>query len=298
MVIHDFAILTDFGFWIFFFPHTATITIIVVSFSNQENQNPSIYIILQTTNRIESIRLKVSGLASRGVYSRFHTSLKQMKLSSTTLLLIICVTTIFLLASFYNTAMHGMASESHIASATDVERMIRVIRIQNETIHALAGHASEGSSGHNDVNSLLKIIQEKEMQLSLLSDELQKSKQATQEALSQKVEAAPVGDFPISHTYSKDISSPSSSSYSLDVPPAKLQAECEAYYGMQLVDNWRAKKELWCGTDEGASMQSSLHCYPYTQHHKNSPDMFCEATNFVIDFSKVRNAICPQLYPY
>jgi uncharacterized small protein (DUF1192 family) len=200
-----------------------------------------------------------------------------MASSATLLLVIICVTVIFLLATFYNTAMHGIASDSHAASAADIERMIRVIRIQNETIHALTSHMNPKSNGP-DVNSLLSIIQEKEMRIAALSDEIQRTKENSQDK-SISLPSPSLGD---SHS-----DSPRSVSYALDVPPAKLEAECESYYGMQLVDKWRQSEQVWCEPSEGATLQSSLTCYPYKQHHKSSPDMFCEATNFVIDFSKV-----------
>lgn len=65
-----------------------------------------------------------------------------------------------------------------------------------------------------------------------------------------------------------------------------FEIECEQRYGMLLVQEWKRNKEVWCD-----SPQSQLVCYPYHQIHKRTdgkpPDMFCEATNFIIDFSKV-----------
>ena len=67
-----------------------------------------------------------------------------------------------------------------------------------------------------------------------------------------------------------------------------MEADCENRYGLTLIENWKKAGEVWC--TDGA--QSVLKCYPYHQKHKQldgrGPDMFCEATNFVIDFSKVR----------
>lgn len=198
-----------------------------------------------------------------------------MASSSTLLLVVICVTVIFLLATFYNTAMHGIANDSHAASAADIERMIRIIRIQNETIHALTSHVNPKSSGP-DVNTLLSIIQEKEMRIAALSEELQ----------TRKKEDSPTLILSSPNVDSRSFS-PQATHYALDVPPTKFEEECESYYGMQLVDKWRHSKQVWCEAPDGTALQSSLSCFPYTQHHKTSPDMFCEATNFVMDFSKV-----------
>ena len=81
--------------------------------------------------------------------------------------------------------------------------------------------------------------------------------------------------------------------YALEVLPTSLSDSCESRYGMKLIDNWRDKAEVWCDNDDTLPVEyrSKLVCYPYHQEHKKldgrGPDMFCEATNFIIDFSKV-----------
>ena len=207
--------------------------------------------------------------------------------SSTLLLVVICVTTVFLLAIFYNTAMQGIHTDGHAAGVTDIERMIRVIRIQNETIHTLTKNMGITAGIGSEANALTHIIEEKELQISLLREELQKvrSEQKSNDLHRQQLQT--------SHSHDKETLSSldahhqGRAGYALDVPPAALEAECDAYYGMQLVDKWRKAGQTWCTTDEGADVQSVLKCYPYTQHHKKTPDMFCDATNFVVDFSKV-----------
>jgi hypothetical protein len=80
--------------------------------------------------------------------------------------------------------------------------------------------------------------------------------------------------------------SPTTSMHRSFVPQLEAEIDCEQRYGLDLVEAWRKKKEVWC-----ASTTSSLTCYPYHQAHKKldgrGPDLFCEATNFFIDFSKV-----------
>jgi hypothetical protein len=71
-----------------------------------------------------------------------------------------------------------------------------------------------------------------------------------------------------------------------------LQEDCENRYGLKLANEWKKTAETWCEPSEIAeSLKSELTCYPYHQQHKKldgrGPDMFCVATNFIIDFSKV-----------
>ncbi len=79
--------------------------------------------------------------------------------------------------------------------------------------------------------------------------------------------------------------------YSSSVPPTELSEFCEARYGMTLVDKWRARREIWCQCKASDPLPSEMICYPYHQEHKQldgrGPDLFCEARNFFVDFSKV-----------
>lgn len=72
-----------------------------------------------------------------------------------------------------------------------------------------------------------------------------------------------------------------------------IESECEERYGDTLLHNWKASRQLWCSSVE--KLDSSITCYPYHQKHKQldgrSPDMFCEATNLFIDFSKVSGSV-------
>jgi hypothetical protein len=72
----------------------------------------------------------------------------------------------------------------------------------------------------------------------------------------------------------------------------KFDQDCENRYGMTLIDEWRKSEQIWCEDKiPNANYRSTLKCFPYHQQHKKKddrgPDLFCEATNFVIDFSKV-----------
>ena len=111
---------------------------------------------------------------------------------------------------------------------------------------------------------------------------------------------------------------PGTPAYVTEVPLHGLDKECERKYGMQLVELWRGNREVWCEDTKNAQApeadKSRLVCYPYhqvhtppahasppsppltprpsrTQEHKKrdgrGPDLFCEATNVFVDFSKV-----------
>jgi len=180
------------------------------------------------------------------------------------LLCVVAVCVVFLLAVVFHVPSTG-PSISH-DSAADIDRMVRLIQLQNETISALSSHVT--SSGKADVNDLLQLLKDKDAEIERLT-----------------AIAAHRPSQPSTHTPSVALSSQRSGP--LSVPPSTMEASCEARFGMQLVDDWRASKQEWCVTENGAPMESKLLCYPHKQHHKASPDMFCEATNFIIDFSKI-----------
>jgi len=102
------------------------------------------------------------------------------------------------------------------------------------------------------------------------------------------------------NTNSNSINSDSNSNTNakhVDVKLAKYEDFCEKRYGLQLVDLWSKSEETWCSTSSNSNskLQSELKCYPYHQEHKKldgrGPDLFCEATNFFIDFSKVQGSV-------
>lgn len=76
-------------------------------------------------------------------------------------------------------------------------------------------------------------------------------------------------------------------------PVSDMENDCEERFGLSLVGKWQENRQVWCQDNSASknSQPSELVCYRYHQHHKKregqGPDMFCVATNFVIDFSKV-----------
>eukprot|EP01033_Poteriospumella_lacustris_P004587 gene4587-3281_t len=76
-------------------------------------------------------------------------------------------------------------------------------------------------------------------------------------------------------------------------PVSDMENDCEERFGLSLVGKWQENRQVWCQDNSASknSQPSELVCYRYHQHHKKregqGPDMFCVATNFVIDFSKI-----------
>jgi hypothetical protein len=68
---------------------------------------------------------------------------------------------------------------------------------------------------------------------------------------------------------------------------SSFDSDCDQRYGYELISQWREAKESWCVPNEESEIKSSMTCYPYKQKHKSVPDIFCEAKNFIIDFSGV-----------
>ena len=87
-------------------------------------------------------------------------------------------------------------------------------------------------------------------------------------------------------------------SLTLNVSNTPLHEMCERRFGINLIDKWKQSEETWCSSSSNNSndknMKSELKCYPYHQEHKKldgrGPDMFCVASNFIMDFSKIKGA--------
>jgi hypothetical protein len=160
---------------------------------------------------------------------------------------------------------------------SNINALTQLIHVQNETIHALEQH-----------------LKAKHKDLALVSEEYTKLIEVSEL----------IGKLSIPSIKSDE---------KLEVPPPKsgikvgvrpnglltsAEKECEFKYGMDLVDSWRKNREVWCSGDhiDNHDRASELVCYPYHQDHKKldgrGPDLFCEATNFLVDFSKVLILSC------
>lgn len=195
-----------------------------------------------------------------------------------------------------------------------MQQLLEIIRVQNETINLLEGAISDTLQTPK-LSELFESNRKKDAQIKDLMTQLQQQQQR-QDKL--KTEFTPTtrekpastswfsgGDHKAAAatvvpaaTTSSTSTNPTATTYATtkhatQVPPHGLEKECEMKYGMQLVDLWKSHREVWCedNTPTPESEKSRLICYPYHQEHKKrdgrGADMFCEATNMFVDFSKV-----------
>lgn len=183
-------------------------------------------------------------------------------------------------------------------SYSNINKMIQLIELQNQTIITLSDSLSYNNKEDNiqikgerynqiesNINNLILKLKQKENEINKLYNII-KDKDNELKNIKENYKV----DIKVN---SKDISKEiiiksSSNSYSLTTSNTKFQNECELRYGLSLIDEWKSSKEVWCSNSQQSKLQSSLICYPYKQKHKQSYDMFCEANNFIIDFSKVK----------
>lgn len=172
----------------------------------------------------------------------------------------------------------------------DLEQLMHIISTQNDTLYALK-NAHQGHQGHHSKNAhqghhsdqdtkhLFDVISSKDAEIIRLNEQLR----LTQLALKDQPKSSE-----IIRTVEVAAAAPEDNyKIFLDVPPSHMDDHCEPRFGLELIENWRRAEQTWCETDPGEKIESTLTCYPYKQAHKSDKDMFCEATNFVIDFSKV-----------
>eukprot|EP00698_Gefionella_okellyi_P018547 TRINITY_DN5569_c0_g1_i1.p1 TRINITY_DN5569_c0_g1~~TRINITY_DN5569_c0_g1_i1.p1 ORF type:complete len:536 (-),score=115.97 TRINITY_DN5569_c0_g1_i1:33-1640(-) len=66
------------------------------------------------------------------------------------------------------------------------------------------------------------------------------------------------------------------------------ERECEAVFGMTLVDQWRKTRKSYCESKAGHQPdQSSLTCYRYQQLRHSAQDIMCLGRNIAIDLGRV-----------
>lgn len=180
----------------------------------------------------------------------------------------------------------------------DVPRLISVLQAQNETITSLVRllemHKKPGEQ------DFVEIIRKKDQDIQALqaAAALANSKASHEPAID--VMPAPPCSSNAFNSSSLSSSITSTSRFANSVAPSSAEADCETRYGLNLIHNWKNNKQSWCdmngveadvGPDAKPTIPSQLDCYPMHQHHKKldgrGPDLFCTATNFIIDFSKV-----------
>ena len=210
-----------------------------------------------------------------------------------------------------HTMSTGSISSSNVE--TSRQQLLEVIRVQNETINLLEGVVANKLQMPK-LSDLLESNRNKDTQIRDLLSQLQQQKKQRDEspasiiyqqkndksftnvisALTATTSSSPVAcTVPTTSTAVSTSTTCETLHHVTHVPLHGLEKECENKYGMQLADLWAARREVWCEdtTTQHEADKSQLICYPYHQEHKKrdgrGPDMFCEATNVFIDFSKV-----------
>ena len=160
-------------------------------------------------------------------------------------------------------------------SEQELGSMIQLLQAQNHTISTLTNLVS---TKHPEMMNLMNSVRQKDVEMEKLRSDLQIVNQQLQLPPSTPVAQVPPGDV-------------SSLSFVNDVEPTEFDMDCESRFGVSLIREWRQKKQVWCDSGGDETSRSTLTCFPYHQKHKQldgrGEDLFCEATNFEIDFSKV-----------
>ena len=192
-------------------------------------------------------------------------------MSRLSLLYTVCLVCFIILLTLNLTLHYNNAASSQSSiliqkdgMALEYARLLEVLKVQNATIHSLESMIDQSTSPRSPTDA------------------------KPQTATKASTDSSPLAIHP----------QRSNRTPSLETHPHLLtneQTECEARYGLQLIESWANSKQTWCSgntTIDGVESLSELTCYPYHQKHKQTDgrgkDLFCEATNIFIDFSKVR----------
>ena len=186
---------------------------------------------------------------------------------------------------FESAALSGAAQS--LGHSNNMQQLLELIRAQNNTIAALS-MLIESSKRDTSAMAFAESLRKKDAQIRDL-----KAKQG-KDTLAGK---CPVCSSSSSSGSSNcNVTTSAIAQQSQHSPLLKgIDGACEKAYGMMLVDEWRTHAQTWCQSDATSGFpESKLVCYPYHQMHKQrdgrGPDLFCQATNFLIDFSKVQGS--------
>jgi hypothetical protein len=182
-------------------------------------------------------------------------------------------------------------------SNSEHQELLDLISRHNDTLHKII---AAGRLRHMSSDELVEVISGKDKELKKLTADVQ----ALQTSLSLKTaEISRLSDLSSSQAKKIDsaacpISSASSENNSpaaaltFPAPMSSMERECDMRYGNGLLQSWAASREVWCEAGYSSPTPADVVCYPYHQQHKKldgrPADIFCEARNLFVDFSKVR----------
>lgn len=186
-------------------------------------------------------------------------------------LVLVCSSLLFLFIINRAWNSHQQSTTVELHRGNEIKKLLELIQLQNQTILLLSKRISEQQI--EPEGQKLQVVG-KQTRAEINLSEQKGNLDFDTGKIHEHAPISPVDDAP--KGYHERWST----------PVTNLERDCSSRYGVGLVDNWSKSKQVWC--EDGTS---SLTCYPYHQTHKKidgrGPDLFCEAKNFVIDFSKV-----------
>lgn len=185
-------------------------------------------------------------------------------------------------------------------SPAAIEALLRTIRAQNDTITILSqlmeqsvsspsvssASSTSTSPSIHQTHELVEALKHKDAEIEMLRSKLEQSQHAMNAHMANTQTNSPSSQIACNNSIPTSMLAPYMSS---------SEADCEMRYGLSLIQTWRQNAQTWCKESETTTvppdLRSELKCFRYHQPHKKldgrGPDMFCEAKNFFIDFSRV-----------
>lgn len=192
---------------------------------------------------------------------------------------------------FFSVAIFVIHSTFHAprTNASDVREqhmvLMHLIAEHNETMNDLLVRQSFAGKSNAEIISTVK---NKDVQILNLATAVAEQRQHISDK-DAEIERLKIALAATEHHYTRI--GGSIDMVSLPKPLTSMEQACDDRYGNGLLRKWKAAKQTWCHDLEGGDTSGSLICYPYHQEHKKldgrGADVFCEARNLFMDFSKV-----------
>lgn len=248
-----------------------------------------------------------------------------MKIREIIIVVLVCFVTIMLWLHYMHansdeTPSSLVGSNPTESQATQQNLLHALLRDQNDTIHSLnsllrASHPSTSNMGKDTNNLLLEIdnlrkqLHSKDLQIQAQALNVHNHVNSDVNTLTKAQCDAKVRDTETQmkatmcegsnhNRYSNSNANVNSNNMNFigDSIQSSMEEDCDNRYGIGLLNNWKATKQEWCSSKTSTSgIKSSLNCYPHQQLHKKrdgrGPDLICEGTNLLLDFTKISGAV-------
>ena len=216
----------------------------------------------------------------------------------------VAVLSLSAVAIFFLHLAFSTREEIAARSNSEHQELLDLISRHNNTLHKII---ATGRLRHMSSDELVEVISGKDAELKKLAADVQalqsslaaKATELTRlselsSSQAKKLESAACPLLSSTSSESAPHTSPSKT-LAFPAPMSSMEKECDMRYGNGLLQSWAAAREVWCEAGFSSPIPADIVCYPYHQHHKKldgrPPDIFCEARNLFVDFSKVHNRI-------